>query len=69
MLGLETDIEVVGSAHDGPTALRRVEELAPDVLLADIEMPLLTGLEVAAELHRAGSRTRVVIVTTFARRR
>jgi two-component system response regulator DesR len=37
------------------------------VLLADIEMPLLTGLEVAAELHRTGSRTRVVIVTTFAR--
>lgn len=58
---------MVGHAHDGPTALRRVDELAPDVLLADIEMPLLTGLAVAAELRRLGSRTRVVIVTTFAR--
>lgn len=37
------------------------------MLLADIEMPLLTGLEVAAELHRRASKTRVVIVTTFAR--
>lgn len=67
LLDLEPDIEVVGHAYDGPTALRRVEELAPDVLLADIEMPLLTGLEVAAELHRRESRTRVIIVTTFAR--
>ena len=67
LLDLEPDIEVVGHAHDGPTALRRVEELAPDVLLADIEMPLLTGLEVAAELHRRASPTRVIIVTTFAR--
>jgi two-component system, NarL family, response regulator DesR len=67
LLDLEPDIEVVGHAHDGPTALRRVEELAPDVLLADIEMPLLTGLEVAAELRRRASPTRVIIVTTFAR--
>jgi len=37
------------------------------VLLADIEMPLLTGLDVAAELHRRESKTRVIIVTTFAR--
>jgi two-component system, NarL family, response regulator DesR len=58
---------VVGNAHDGPSALRRVEELAPDVLLCDIEMPLLTGLEVAAELRRRASTTRVVMVTTFAR--
>jgi two-component system response regulator DesR len=58
---------VIGTTHDGPSALRRVGELKPDVLLADIEMPLLTGLEVAAELHRAGSPTRVIIVTTFAR--
>ncbi|MDP9104872.1 MAG: response regulator transcription factor [Candidatus Eremiobacteraeota bacterium] len=67
LLGLEPDIEVVGHAHDGPTALRRVDELNPDVLLADIEMPLLTGLDVAAELRRRESKTRVIIVTTFAR--
>jgi two-component system, NarL family, response regulator DesR len=67
LLTLEDDITVVGTAHDGPSALRAVDELEPDVLLADIEMPHLTGLDVAAELHRAGSSTRVVIVTTFAR--
>ncbi len=67
LLDLEDDIDVVGHAHDGPAALRRVEELAPDILLADIDMPLLSGLDVAAELRRRDSRTRVVIVTTFAR--
>jgi len=41
--------------------------MRPDVLLADIEMPLLSGLDVAAELRRRSSATRVVIVTTFAR--
>jgi two-component system response regulator DesR len=66
-LALEDDITVVGTAHDGPSALRAVAELQPDVLLADIEMPHLTGLDVAAELHRNGSPVRVVIVTTFAR--
>lgn len=67
LLALEPDIDVVGTAHDGPSALRAVDDARPDVLVADIEMPLLTGLDVAAELRRRGSRTRIVIVTTFAR--
>ena len=67
LLGLESDIEVVGSAPDGDEALRLVAALAPDVLLTDIEMPGQTGLEVAAEIRRRGLPTRVLIVTTFAR--
>ena len=47
--GLEDDLAVVGTALDGDEALRLVESLTPDVLLTDIEMPGLTGLEVAAE--------------------
>lgn len=67
LLDLEPDITVAGSAPDGDAALRLVEELRPDVLLTDIEMPGLTGLEVAAEVRRRGLPTRVVILTTFGR--
>jgi DNA-binding NarL/FixJ family response regulator len=47
------DIEVVGEANDGTQALRLVQELAPDVLLLDMEMPGLTGTEVARRLKGA----------------
>ena len=67
LLGLEDDLTVVGTAVDGDEALRLVESLTPDVLLTDIEMPGLTGLDVAAEIRRRGLPTRVVILTTFAR--
>ena len=67
LLALEPDIEVVATASDGPQALAAVGEHDPDVLLTDVEMPGASGLDVAAELHRRGARTRVVVVTTFAR--
>jgi two-component system response regulator DesR len=67
LLEMETDIRVVGRARDGDEAVALVLEHRPDVLLTDIEMPRRTGLEVAAELARVGSGTRVLIVTTFAR--
>lgn len=67
LLDLEGDVEVVATAADGVEALEAVRTHAPDILLTDIEMPGMTGLDVAAELHRDGSDTRVVIVTTFAR--
>jgi len=67
LLGLEADITVAGTAPNGEEAVRLVATLEPDVLLTDIEMPGMTGLEVAAEVRRRGLPTRVVILTTFAR--
>jgi two-component system response regulator DesR len=67
LLDLEPDIDVVATAPDGDAALAAITQHRPDVLLTDIEMPGRTGLDLAAELRRRGSATRVVIVTTFAR--
>jgi two-component system response regulator DesR len=67
LLGLEADIEVVGRARDGREALDLALATRPDVVLTDIEMPRMTGLELAAELRRLSSPARVVILTTFAR--
>jgi two-component system response regulator DesR len=67
LLEIESDIRVVGRAQNGREALDEVERHRPDVLLTDIEMPEMSGLEVAAEVSRRGLGTRVVILTTFAR--
>ncbi len=67
LLDLETDLEVIGRAADGPSALDLALTLKPDVLVSDIEMPGLSGIEVAARLRAQGSATRVLIVTTFGR--
>lgn len=67
LLETESDIEVVATARNGAEAISLTRQHCPDVLLTDIEMPEMTGLEVAAALQREGAATRVVIVTTFAR--
>ena len=67
LLEMEDDIEVVARAGSGDEALRMVQQTRPDVFITDIEMPTLTGLEVAAELKRRGVPVRVIILTTFAR--
>ena len=67
LLETEGDIEVVGQARDGREALRLTVSEKPDLLLADIEMPEMTGLELAAEIKRERLPVRVVILTTFAR--
>jgi two-component system, NarL family, response regulator DesR len=67
LLELEPDIEVAGRARDGREALELIQTARPDVVLTDIEMPRMTGLELAAELRRQGNPARVVILTTFAR--
>lgn len=67
LLGLEPDIEVLGSAADGEAAWRMLQQLQPDILVTDIEMPGLSGLELAQRIARLGLPIKVVIVTTFAR--
>jgi len=67
LLEIDGDIEVVGRAQDGDDALTICREQRPDVLLTDIEMPRMTGLELAAAVKREALPTRVIILTTFAR--
>ena len=67
LLSLEGDLEVVGTAADGEEALGLARALRPDVLVTDIEMPRLSGLDLAERLTAEQPELRVVIVTTFAR--
>ncbi|HUD42929.1 MAG TPA: response regulator transcription factor [Dokdonella sp.] len=67
LLKLEPDIEVLGGVVDGESAWRELQRLRPDVLVTDIEMPGLTGLELAQRIQRHELPIKVVIVTTFAR--
>ena len=67
LLEIENDIRVIGQARNGKEALQLTLQHKPDLLLTDIEMPEMSGLEVAAELKREAATTRVIILTTFAR--
>jgi two-component system, NarL family, response regulator DesR len=67
LLSLESDIEVVGSAGDGEEAWLKIRQLRPDIALTDIEMPKLTGLELAQKIRDSAMPCKVVILTTFAR--
>ena len=67
LLTTEGDFEISGDAPNGRAALDLARTLLPDVLLTDIEMPELTGLELAAEIRRLHLPVKVVILTTFAR--
>ena len=65
MLEKAPDIVVVGEANDGAGALRLVAELAPDILLLDVEMPGMTGIEVAQWLQASGSPVRVLALSAY----
>jgi two-component system response regulator DesR len=67
LLDIESDIEVIARAPDGEEALAVVRRERPDVLLTDIEMPRMTGLELAGAIRQEQLPTRVIILTTFAR--
>jgi two-component system response regulator DesR len=67
LLKLEPDLEVVATAGNGKVALALCKEFRPDIVLTDVEMPEMTGLELAAELEALVLPCKVIVVTTFAR--
>jgi DNA-binding NarL/FixJ family response regulator len=64
-LELQEDIEVVGEAADGEEALSAAAELEPDVVLMDLVMPRLAGVEAIERLRASGSTARVIVLTSF----
>jgi DNA-binding NarL/FixJ family response regulator len=60
---LSRDCEVIGAVKDGPSALEAARRLKPDVIVLDISMPGMNGLEVAGRLRRAGSTVPIVFLT------
>ncbi|MEV6960904.1 response regulator transcription factor [Streptomyces sp. NPDC051207] len=65
LLESQDDMTVVGEATNGSEAVRMTAELRPDVVLMDVRMPGLDGIEATRRIVAAGDRTRVLILTTF----
>ncbi|MDQ0951410.1 DNA-binding NarL/FixJ family response regulator [Streptomyces phaeochromogenes] len=65
LLGAMPDIEVVGEAVNGREAVDRVRELGPDVVLMDIRMPEMNGIEATREIVAASGASKVLVLTTF----
>jgi len=61
----EPDFSIVGEAQDGEQAVRMVRELEPDVVLMDVRMPVMDGIEATRNIVGSGSSARVIILTTF----
>ena len=61
----KTGFTVIGDAENGRDALEKIELLEPDVVLTDIRMPYMDGLELAAELHRSRPSIRLVIFSGY----
>ena len=65
LLALVADIEVVGEATNGKEALGKIKRLAPDVVLMDLAMPIMNGLEATRRIRREFPRTRVLALTQY----
>ncbi len=66
LLENSSDIEVVGEADNGKAALRMAQELSPDILVLDVDLPGMTGLEVVQQLNLLNSPVRVLILSAYA---
>lgn len=67
LLNLEDDLQVVAQASNGQQGLALCQQNLPDILVTDIEMPIMTGLELAAAIKQEALACRVIVLTTFAR--
>jgi DNA-binding NarL/FixJ family response regulator len=59
------DIQVIGEAANGQEAIDLVEKLHPDVLILDLQMPIMDGIQALEHLQRCGSKVRILIVSAF----
>ena len=64
-LGLQDDIDVVGEASNGAEAVEQVRRLLPDVVLMDLEMPEMDGIEATRQVRALSLRTQVIVLTSF----
>lgn len=65
LLSLEDDVEVVGQAGDGQRAIALAEELQPDIVLMDVQMPICDGVVATREIHQRFPWIRILVLTTF----
>jgi DNA-binding NarL/FixJ family response regulator len=69
VLGAQHDIEIVGEAIDGPSAVEQTTSIRPDVVVMDLRMPGVDGLGAIQTLKRAHSSAQILVLTTFAARK
>ncbi len=65
LLGIHDDIDIVGEASEGKEAWQKTQELAPDVIIMDIAMPGMDGLEATSMIKRQNSKAKILILTQY----
>ncbi|MHC4529284.1 MAG: response regulator [Planctomycetota bacterium] len=68
MLEQQAEMEVVGEAEDGATAIRLVRELKPDVVVMDVNMPGMDGIDATRRLARESPQTKVLVLSMYAKK-